>query len=470
MGRGFRAVFLLSLVALGLLAQPKRILYVTATAGFRHGDSIDASVEVMQQLAQQSGAFEVVHTEDLSLISVDNLRNFDAVYFFTSGELPLSDQQKADLLDFVRRGKGFGGSHSATDTLYSWADYGDLIGAYFDGHPWVQEGGVDVEDPQNPIVAHMAPSFRVTEEFYQFRNFSRDKVRVLLTLDTRSVDLSAPGVNRTDGDFALAWIKKYGDGRVFYSAFGHFPDNFRNEPFRTMLLKALLWLTGQIDADATPRSGPSSQAPSVQADGVRTLAGGAALAPGSLITIAGERLTSGSSLPAASTPLPVRLAGTHVDVNGTPAPLLSVTPGQVTAQLPFSLTPGAPASLTLSSVNRAGDALLLTIAQAAPEIVAGTRSGGAAVLYAVGLGATNPMVSEGAVASADSLARTVPTPAVRIGGQPATVLFSGLAPGWVGLYQVNALLPDGAVARADGRLEVTIEIAGNASPAFLLAP
>ena len=61
------------------------------------------------------------------------MRNYDAVYFFTSGELPLSDQQKADLLDFVRQGKGFGGSHSATDTLYTWPEYGDMIGGIFDG-------------------------------------------------------------------------------------------------------------------------------------------------------------------------------------------------------------------------------------------------------------------------------------------------------------------------------------------------
>jgi len=48
----------------------------------------------------------------------------------------------------------------------------------------VQEASVDVEDPQSPLVAHAAPSFLFTEEFYQFRAFSRDRVRVLLTLDT----------------------------------------------------------------------------------------------------------------------------------------------------------------------------------------------------------------------------------------------------------------------------------------------
>src|SRR5260370_38650914 len=104
---------------------PKRVLYMTHSSGFVH-DSIPTSCDVMQPLAIRSGQFDVLCSDDLSLISADNLQNFDIVYFFTSGELELSDQQKADLLAFVRNGKGFGGVHSATDTLYTWAEYGDM--------------------------------------------------------------------------------------------------------------------------------------------------------------------------------------------------------------------------------------------------------------------------------------------------------------------------------------------------------
>src|SRR5215475_2469517 len=140
-----------------------RILYVTATYGYRH-DSIETSIQVFQDLATQSGLFEVVNTEDVSLLNADYLRNFDAVYFFTSGELPLSDQQKADLLDFVRQGKGFGGSHSATDTLYTWPEYGEMIGGVFDGHPWAQNAGVDIEDPEFPGFGAIGTNFHVIEE------------------------------------------------------------------------------------------------------------------------------------------------------------------------------------------------------------------------------------------------------------------------------------------------------------------
>jgi uncharacterized protein len=456
------SVFLL--LACGAAAgATKRVLYLTTTAGFRHTDAIDTSIGVMQQIAKDSGVLEIVHSEDLSLIGAENLRNFDAVFLFTSGELPLSAQQKSDLLDFVRQGKGFGGSHSATDCLYTWPEYGDMIGAYFDGHPWAQEAAVDVEDPENPVVAHLGPGFRTTEEFYQFRSFSRDRVRVLLTLDTRTVDMTAAGINRTDGDFALAWIRRYGNGRVFYSAFGHFPESFTSPPLRTMLMKALLWLTGEIDADATPRSGPSSPVPALARNGVRALGGGDAFAPGSLVSIAGERLTSGSSLNAASVPLPVRLAGTHVEVNGIPAPLFAVTPAQVTAQLPVTLTPGQDAALRVSSVNRAGEPVPLRIETAAPSIVAGTREGTVAILYVTGLGATRPEVKEGIAAPAGLLAQTIVTPAVRIGGQAAPVQFSGLCPGLVGVYQVNAAIPANAASNQDGTLDVVLEAAGRAS-------
>src|SRR5882724_12053430 len=238
-----RLLFFL-LFAAAAHAAPKRVLYMTHSAGFVH-DSIPASCSVMQDLGARSGAFEVVCSEDLSLISADALRDFDVLYFFTSGELELSDRQKADLLAFVRDGKGFGGVHSATDTLYTWPEYGDLIGAYFNGHPWYQDVAVRVEDAEHPIVKDLAPAFHITDEIYQFRDFSRDRVHVLLSLDTSSVDLGAPGVAREDGDFPLAWCRDYGKGRVFYTALGHPDDTWHDERFQSLLFNALLWLGGE---------------------------------------------------------------------------------------------------------------------------------------------------------------------------------------------------------------------------------
>jgi hypothetical protein len=245
------AVRLLSI--LGLLAatlaaqptgQPKRILYITLSAAYKHA-SIPASVKAFQEIAAQSGKLEVVQTEDVSLLSAAGLKNFDAVLFFTTGELPISDAQKRDLLDFVRGGKGFGGVHSATDTFYKWPEYGQLIGAYFQNHPWTQEVTVRVKDAKSPLVAHLAPSFRIKDEIYQVRDFAADRVHVLLELDTSSVDMSAPGINPGAREFPLAWTQQYGAGRVFYNALGHFDSTWTDPGIRNMMLQAMLWLTGQ---------------------------------------------------------------------------------------------------------------------------------------------------------------------------------------------------------------------------------
>jgi hypothetical protein len=290
---------------------------------------------------------------------------------------------------------------------------------------------------------------------------------VLLTLDTHSVDLAAPGIDRTDGDFALAWIRNYGKGRVFYSAFGHFPESFTQEPVRTMLLQALLWLTGQIDLDATPRSGPAAPPPAIAPDGIRDLSGGVqGFAPGSILVITGDRLTSGSFWNAMATPLPVRLAGTHVEVNGISAPLFSVRPDRLLLQVPTNVTPGQPASLNVSSINLAGAPVSLDIATSTPVIVAATRTAGGLVIYLTGLGATDTALREGLPAPPSPLLRTLVQPSVFIAGLPAMVLFSGLVPGLVGLYQINALLP----ADAPPRFEIVVEAAGRTSQPFELQP
>jgi type 1 glutamine amidotransferase len=239
-----RPLLLLLLCAAAAPAAPKRVLYVTHSAGFVHG-CLPTSCAVMKDLGARSGEFEVTCTEDLSLITADSLRDFDALYFFTSGELALSEQQKADLLAFVRDGKGFGGAHSATDTLYTWPEYGEMIGAYFNGHPWTQEVSINVEDPDDPIVGSLAPSFHIADEIYQFRNFSRENVHVLLSLDTSSVNLAAEGVARDDGDFPLAWRRNYGQGRVFYTALGHPDETWLDPRFQNILLNALRWLIEQ---------------------------------------------------------------------------------------------------------------------------------------------------------------------------------------------------------------------------------
>lgn len=440
----------------------KRVLFVTHSAGFRH-DSIAAAIRSLQQIAVRTGVLEITATEDTGQLTAANLRNYDAVFFFTSGELPISAQQKRDLLEFVRSGKGFGGAHSATDTLYTWEEYGDLIGGYFDGHPWAQEVRVDVEDSAFPGMQGVGPSFRVTEEIYQHRSFSRENVRVLMTLDTRTVDLKAAGVNRTDGDFALTWCRRYGAGRVFYTALGHFDETWLDARFQQVLEGALLWLTGEVEADATPRV---PAVPLVAEGGIGTVAGAASRhAPGSVIAIYGANLTHGATEQATRTPLTDRLAGTAVLVNGRQLPLFFVSPGQVNAQLPFDLAVGAEVDVQVRSIQRDSNTVRIRIAETAPALIAATRVRNALVLYAAGLGAVREIVQAGEAAAANSTIRTVAEPEVRVNGARAEVSYSGLAPTLVGVYQVNATLPGGS----DGALEVRL-ITGTAESNLLRIP
>lgn len=225
---------------------PRHLLYFTATWGFRHG-SIPLSHSLMIQLGRESKQFDVTVTEDVRLLNADFLRYFDAVMFNTTGEIPLTEEQKQALLDFVRSGKGFVGVHAATDTFYKWPAFGELIGGYFDGHPWHQEVNIIVEDRNHPSTRHLGESFKITDEIYQYRDWSRDKVHVLLRLDVNSVDLSRPGVKRKDKDFALAWTKTYGKGRVFYTALGHRDEVWQDGRFQRHLVNGILWAMGALD-------------------------------------------------------------------------------------------------------------------------------------------------------------------------------------------------------------------------------
>jgi uncharacterized protein len=227
------------------LEQQRRVLYLTQSAGFEHG-VLPLSEDVLKELGEQSGAFQTTVSRDSSVINRENLKGYDALVFYTTGELPFSSEQKQAFLDFVLSGKAFVGIHSATDTFYTWLEYGELIGAYFDGHPWHQEVTIQTEDPLHPATRHLAPSFRITDEIYQFRSFSREKVHVLLRLDNSSVDLNAPGVNRADRYFANAWTRQYGSGRVFYTALGHRDEVWRDPRFQQHLLNGIRWAMGDV--------------------------------------------------------------------------------------------------------------------------------------------------------------------------------------------------------------------------------
>ena len=290
-----RAVVLSALLAAAAAAEQERlprILFLTESRGYVHevvkrpGDWSHPCAE-KRRGAAASGRFESVSTQDASTLTARELAACDAVVFYTTGELPLPERDA--LLAYVRRGGGFVGIHCATDTFYEWPEYGAMVGAYFDGHPWTQEVRVKVEDGWHPATKHLGDAFTIEDEIYQFRNWERGKVHVLLSLDVASVDLAAKGVKRGDGDFALAWCKRHGRGRVFYTALGHGMRAWMDERFLEHVLGGVAWaaaapatddegfrtLLGPRRRDGWRMAGPGGF--DVDADGVATARGGMGL-------------------------------------------------------------------------------------------------------------------------------------------------------------------------------------------------
>ncbi|PWU05069.1 MAG: ThuA domain-containing protein [Terriglobia bacterium] len=241
--------------------------------GGAYHDSVSHAMAVVEKMGRDTGLFDAYLRTDSQLITKQplsvfadgrdwpvnkTLNYFDGIFFFGMREIELSAQQKADLLSFVKDdGKGFVAAHTADTAFLSWPEFGEMLGARYDGHPWnLIEAPVIVEDPAFPATKQFPPVFTLRDEMYQAKDFSREDIRVLLRLDTSKVDMKHEGVHRTDSDFPQAWVKKYGKGRVFFASFGHEVAAWDNPMLQTMWLEAIKWSLGLTDADVTPRPLP----------------------------------------------------------------------------------------------------------------------------------------------------------------------------------------------------------------------
>jgi uncharacterized protein len=254
---------------------PRTRKAVLAWADTRNGlaqhDSVSHALAVIERLGYESGAYDTYIRTDSHIIAKNplmttgqpasggpSLSNVDAIFFLGHREVELTDSQKADLLAFVHDdGKGFVAAHTATTAFAAWPEFGELLGARYDGHPWGSAPGTIInEDPSFPATKHFPATFPLTDEFYQAKDYSRDKLRVLLRLD---VSKMAPNeeVHRKDGDYPLVWAKSYGKGRVFYSALGHAAGMWDTRDVQQMYFEAIKWALGMTEGDATPRPFPA---------------------------------------------------------------------------------------------------------------------------------------------------------------------------------------------------------------------
>ena len=243
--------------------RPKRVLaWGDTLTSFQH-DSISHALATMERLGHESKAYEMYIRTDSQLITKQtipaparntrNLNYFDAIFYFGTGDTLTADQKK-DLISFVKEdGKGFVGAHTGDDAFFDWPEFGQMIGGYFDNHPWGQfDAPVIVEDPSFPAMKHFPLKFTIHDEIYQHKDFDRSKVRVLASLDASKLDYTKPNIHRTDRDFAVAWAKMYGKGRVFYSTFGHAPETWDDPEVQKMYFEATRWALRLVGDDVTP--------------------------------------------------------------------------------------------------------------------------------------------------------------------------------------------------------------------------
>lgn len=249
-----RIVVLALGLSLALGAQQPGLLFLTHSAGFVHdvvkrpaAGGLSLAEREMERIAS---GFKVVTTQDCSELTPERIALQRVIAFYTTGELPLTAESKAAFLRFIEKGGGFVGIHCATDTYYEWPEFGALIGGRFDGHPWHESVGVVVEDAAHPATRHLAPGFRIKDEIYQHREFSRSALQVLMTLDRASVDVSKG--KRADGDYALSWCRRQGLGRVFYTALGHREEVWADAGFRRHLLNGIRWAAGIESSEPRP--------------------------------------------------------------------------------------------------------------------------------------------------------------------------------------------------------------------------
>lgn len=277
---------------------PKKILFFTKSSNFEHNvikeraGKLSFAAQVLRALGPQHD-IEFTFSKDGSLFSEAYVAQFDAFFFYTSGDLlstgkdgnpAMTPAGKAALLNAIRHGKGFIGTHAAADTFHTgetaetntnqprtWRyrvlgddaidPYTRMIGGELIIHGIQQLATARVIDARFPGFGRFAPSFEAQEEWYSMTNFAPD-LHVLLVLDTATMKNPYPeepnwppagwDTPYKRPPYPVAWAHRYGEGRVFYTAMGHSEETWRHARFQEMLFGGIDWALGRAQADVTP--------------------------------------------------------------------------------------------------------------------------------------------------------------------------------------------------------------------------
>jgi hypothetical protein len=263
----------------------RHVLVLCSASGFVHS-SIPLASKMVEYLGDKTGAWMTTITYDPSAITAENLKQYDALFLdSTTGEFlddpnnkTATQARRQALLDFVKSGKGLAGIHAATDSYHTsprpaspgaaagpptgtWPEFNEMIGGFFKFH-WSYPTliRVKIDDRDSPLTS-MFPSrgYDIVDETYTFAqdSFSRKRVHVLTSIDYKKMSAEdkakePAATRRTDGDYALSYIQRVGNGRVFYEAHGHDERVYALRPFVAHMLAGIQYALGDLAADDSP--------------------------------------------------------------------------------------------------------------------------------------------------------------------------------------------------------------------------
>lgn len=248
-------------------AKPRRLLIFDLNVVYGGHGSIPVANTAFTLMGRRTGAYETVISRDPAVFAADSLKTFDAVFLNnTVGNLFEEPELRRNLLEFVLGGGGLMGVHGTSvgftrwneGAADDWPEFGRLLGARGASHQAADERVlIRVEQPDHPVVAGFGTEFEYADEFFRFGEpFSRNRVRVLLSIDNAKT-AALQGVEqvqrfREDEDYALAWVRNYGQGRVFYSTIAHNPKVFWDPDMLRFYLAATQFALGDLPAPTVP--------------------------------------------------------------------------------------------------------------------------------------------------------------------------------------------------------------------------
>ncbi len=248
--------------------KPRKLLIFGLNVGYPGHGSIRYANYAFAQMGQKTGAFTTVVSNDPAMFQPETLCQFDAVFFNNNvGNLFQEPELRQSLVDFIYSGGGMLGVHGTTvaftrwpGAIEDWPEFGRMLGGRGANHKNSTEHVVvKLDDATNPINAPFeGASFDYRDEFFRVHGpYSRNRLRILLSIDTEKTDMTQGGfprgrVERADNDYALAWIRNYGRGRVFYCTIAHNPYVFWDPKMLEFYLGAIQFALGDLPAPTTP--------------------------------------------------------------------------------------------------------------------------------------------------------------------------------------------------------------------------